>query len=150
MRFINSLFLSVFVFMLIFPQQALAGDVVAKGTTLKEDSYVFTIDEATRLLKRVEELEAKEKELIKYKELEAVRLQQINLYKINLDYSQAQNKRYVNLLNINQDLIDKYNRRNDIRTWENVGFFALGMTLTVGIFFAADAITDQMEATGRY
>lgn len=135
----------VCIFSLFLSQVALAGDVKPKGTVLAEDSYVFTIDEATRLLKRVEELEAKELELLKYKELEAVRLKQIDLYKLNLDYSQMQNDRYQNLININQDLLDKYNKRDNMQDWENVGFLVLGITLTVGAFLAADAITDHME-----
>ena len=36
---------------------AIAGDIVPAGTTLIEDSYVFTIDEANSLLKRLEELD---------------------------------------------------------------------------------------------
>ena len=92
--------------LLAFPQAALAGDIVPKGTVLEQESYVFTIDEATRLLKRIEELEAKEKELEGYVKLESLRLQQIDLYKVNLEYSQSQNLRYMNLLNTNQDLLE--------------------------------------------
>ena len=46
---------------------------------------------------------------------------------------------------LNQNLLDKYNRRDRLQTWENVGFLALGITLTIGAFLAADAITDHME-----
>ena len=130
---------------LCLPGVSYAGDVRPKGTVLTEESYVFTLDEATRLLKRMEELEAKELELKKYKELESVRLDQINLYKINIDLYKSQNDRYIGLLNTNQDLIDRYNRRDNLQTWENIGFLALGITLTIGAFFAADAITDSME-----
>ena len=143
---INKIISITCILSLFFSQVALAGDVKPKGTVLTEESYVFTIDEATRLLKRVEELEAKEAELLKYKELEAVRLKQIDLYKINLDYSQMQNARYQNLMNINQNLIDKYNRRNEMQQWENFGYLVLGISLTIGAFFAADAITDHMES----
>ena len=45
------------------PSASWAGDVIKAGTTLEEDSYVFTIEEATNLLQRIEELEVKEKEL---------------------------------------------------------------------------------------
>ncbi len=145
MRFFSKVTVFVCIFTLVVPSFAFAGDIKPKGTVLEAESYVFTIDEATRLLKRIEELEAKEKELIRYKELETLRLQQIDLYKINLDYSQSQNQRYINLLDTNQDLLDKYNRRDRLQTWENVGFLALGITLTIGAFLAADAITDHME-----
>ena len=132
---------------LIVPNAAFAGDIMPQGTVLPQESYVFTIDEATRLLKRIEELEAKETELNKYKQLEALRLKQIDLYKINLDYSQAQVDRYAGLLDTNTDLIQRYQKRNEIQHWENFGYLALGITLTVGAFLAADAVTDHMEST---
>ena len=129
------------------PTISWAGDIVPAGTELTEDSYVFTIEEATNLLNRIEELEAKEVELTKYVELESLRLHQIDLYKLNMDYSRTQIDRYMQLNQTNQDLIDRYNKRDRLQTWENIGFLALGMTLTVGAFLAADAITDQMEAS---
>ena len=149
MRVILNQFISmaVIVSIIFAPSISWAGDVVPAGTELTEDSYVFTIEEATALLTRVEELEAKELELNKYKELEALRLQQIDLYKLNLDYSQSQMERYAQLNITNQNLIDRYNKRDRLQTWENIGFLALGMALTVGAFVAADAITDQMEAS---
>jgi hypothetical protein len=130
-----------------YPQICYAGDIVPAGTELTEESYVFTVEEATALLKRIEDLEAKEVELEKYKDLEAIRLRQIDLYKLNLDYSEAQVNRYMELGNINQDLIDRYNKRDRLQTLENLGFLTLGIALTVGSFLAADAITDHMEST---
>lgn len=132
-------------FVLCIPSVSFAGDIKPKGTVLAEESYVFTLDEATRLLKRLEELEVKELELKKYKELEKVRLDQIDLYKVNIDLYKTQNDRYIGLLNTNQDLIDRYSRRDNFQTWENIGFLTLGITLTIGAFLAADAITDSME-----
>lgn len=130
---------------LILPNVAIAGDIMPEGTVLKKKSYVFTIDEATRLLKRVEELESKEKELKSYVKLEHLRLQQIDIFKVNLDYSQAQNTRYLGLISTQSDLLDKYNKRDRLQTWENFGYLALGITLTIGAFFATDAIIDGME-----
>ncbi len=133
------------IFALILPSVAIAGDIKPEGHTLTEKSYVFTIDEATRLLKRIEELEVKEIELNKYKSLEGLRLRQIDLYKLNLDYSQAQNTRYMGLIGTQGDLLEKYNKRDQLQTWENFGYLTLGIALTIGAFFAADAITDSME-----
>jgi hypothetical protein len=133
------------IFALILPSVAMAGDIKPEGHVLTEKSYVFTIDEATRLLKRLEELEAKEKQLNSYVRLEGLRLKQIDLFKINLDYSQAQNTRYIGLIGTQSDLLEKYNKRDRFQTWENFGYLALGITLTIGAFFAADAITDSME-----
>jgi hypothetical protein len=127
------------------PSVGWAGDIVKAGTTLEEDSYVFTIDEATNLLARIEELEAKELELNRYKELEVLRVQQIDLYKLNLDYTQSQVDRYAHLVDINQDLLDSYSKRNRLQTLENIGFLSLGIAITVTAFLGADAITDHME-----
>jgi hypothetical protein len=146
--FFNQLVSLVIIASIIFtPTISWAGDIMPAGTELAEDSYVFTIEEATNLLNRIEELEAKEIELTKHIELEALRVHQIDLYKLNLDYSRTQIDRHIQLNQTNQDLIDRYNKRDRLQTWENIGFLALGMALTVGAFVAADAITDQMEAS---
>jgi hypothetical protein len=145
MKFKKTLPALICIFALIFPSVAMAGDIKPEGHVLTEKSYVFTIDEATRLLKRLEELEAKEKQLNSYVKLESLRLKQIDLYKINLDYSQGQNLRYIGLINTQGDLLEKYNKRDRLQTWENFGYLALGITLTIGAFFATDAIIDSME-----
>ena len=146
--FLNQIISLVVIMSIVFtPSISWAGDIVTAGTELTVDSYVFTIEEATNLLNRIEELEVKENELDRYIELESLRVQQIDLYKLNLDYTQSQVDRYAHLNVINQDLIDRYNKRDRLQTWENIGFLALGMALTVGAFVAADAITDQMEVS---
>ena len=149
MMFISKLFtfLAISFVMIFSPSVAYAGDIVPAGTELAEDSYVFSIEEATDLLRRIEELEAKEEELMRYRQLEEIRLQQIDLYRVNIDFYEQQIGRYTHLNSINQDLIDRYNKRDRLQTWENIGFLALGITLTVGAFMGADAITDHMEST---
>jgi len=141
----NILILFLSLSILVIPSVSFAGDVVAAGTKLEEDSYVFTIEEATNLLARIEELEIKEAELEKYKGLETLRLQQIDLYKINLDYSESQIQRYISLNQTNETLVDRYQKRHRLQTVENIGFLALGIGLTIGAFLAADSITDHME-----
>ena len=132
--------------MILLPiNNAFAGDIVPAGTQLEEDSYVFSIDEATRLLERLEELEAKEDALNKYLELDILRTQQIDLYKVNLDYTQSQLGYYIDLSSTNQDLIDRYNTRNKFHWLENLGFLILGIGLTTASFVVADNITDNME-----
>ena len=141
----NILILFLSLSILVIPSVSFAGDVVVAGTKLEEDSYVFTIEEATNLLARIEELEIKEAELEKYKGLETLRLQQIDLYKINLDYSESQIQRYISLNQTNETLVDRYQKRHRLQTVENIGFLALGIGLTIGAFLAADSITDHME-----
>jgi len=137
--------LAIIMSLVFSPSISWAGDIIPAGTELAEDSYVFTIKEATNLLNRIEELEAKEQELERYIQLEALRVSQIDLYKLNLDYSQTQMERYAQLSMTSQNLIDRYNRRDRLQTWENIGFLSLGIALTVGAFLGADAITDHME-----
>jgi len=147
MRFVLKQLMSfaVIASLVFTPSISWEGDIVKATTTIEEDSYVFTIDEATALLNRIEELEAKELELDRHRELEVLRVQQIDLYKLNLDYSQSQVDRYAHLTVINQDLLDKYNRRDRFQTLENIGFLSLGIAITIAAFVGADAITDQME-----
>tara|TARA_B100000131_G_C18116347_1_gene611420 strand:+ start:1415 stop:1873 length:459 start_codon:yes stop_codon:yes gene_type:complete len=127
-----------------------AGDVMPEGTVLTEESYVFTIDEATRLLQRVEELEAKEEKLNLYLELDLVRTQQLDLYRSSLDLSRQQINYYVDLQSIDQGLIDRYNRRARFQTLENVGFLTLGIALTFGAFLATDSINDHMRTNSAF
>ena len=51
-------------FSLLFSNVCLAGEIVESGTTLSEDSYVFSIEEATLLMERISELEEMEGELL--------------------------------------------------------------------------------------
>ena len=127
------------------PAISVAGDIVVAGTTLESDSYVFTIEEATNLLQRIEELEVKEQELKQYIALDSIRTQQIDLYKVNLDYTRSQLTYYIEIESLNQDLISRYNKRSRFHTLENIGFMTLGIGLTIGAFLAADSITDHME-----
>lgn len=144
--FLNKSFVLFAMALFLAPATSFAGDVMPAGTTLEADSYVFTIEEATKLLKRVEELEAKELELSRYKELEALRVQQVDLYKLNLDYSKSQTDRYAHMVKMDQQIIDKYNRRDRLQTLENIGFLTLGAAIVVTAFIGADAITDEMSA----
>jgi len=132
---------AIFIFILSI-SAANAGDVMPAGTTLEVESYVFTIEEATGLLGRIEELEIKEKELEQYIALDAIRTQQIDLYRINMDSTREQLSYYIELTNTHQNLIDRYNRRNRFNTWENAGFFVLGMGMSYGSFMIADSIAN--------
>ena len=143
MIFLRTILSFIISFSLIFSSTALAGDIMPEGTVLQEESYVFTVDEATALMQRVQELEAKEAELERYKELEQVRLSQIDLFKLNEDFYSIQIERYQQLDSTNQLLIQRYQRRDKLQTIENVGFFVLGMAITFGSISAANAIVSN-------
>lgn len=140
MNFIRIIMSSIISFSLIFSNIALAGDIMPQGTVLEEDSYVFTVEEATALMQRVQELEEKELELEKYKELEEVRQSQIDLFTVNEEFYTLQIDRYKQLDITNQALIDRYQKRDRFQVMENAGFFVLGMAVTFGSIAAANAI----------
>ena len=140
MRLVKLIMSSIISFSLIFSNIALAGEVAPEGTVLTEDSYVFTIEEATALMQRVQELEGKELELERYKELEAVRQNQIDLFTVNEEFYTLQIERYKQLDLTNQDLINRYQRRDRLQGIESAGFFVLGMAITFGSIAAANAI----------
>ena len=139
------MFFMVFSFLFFPASKANAGDVVKKGTVLEEDSYVFSIEEATDLLNRVEELEKKEEALEKYIQLDEIRTRQIDLYKLNLDYTSNQLNYYIDLSHTNQALIDRYSKRKRYDTIENIGFLVLGVALTTTSFIVTDNIIDGMN-----
>ena len=139
-KFLNYLLSPIICFNLIFISVANAGEIVAAGETLTKESYVFTVEEATSLMQRIQELEAKEAELAKYKELEEVRLRQISLYKINEEFYSSQIERYKQIDLTNQKLILRYQKREKLSGLERAGYFALGVGLSFGAISAANAI----------
>ena len=124
-----------------------AGDLKAAGTVLDIDSYVFTIEEATALKNRISELEKMELELLKYRELEIVRLQQIDFYILNEGFYLTQIDRYKDMDLLSQGLLDKYRKRDRMQTIENIGFLSLGVALTIASFLLADSATDLARVT---
>ena len=144
MSFVVNFFVVFSLIFLLIPV-AHAGDIIQKGTVLEEDSYVFTIEEATRLLNRVDELEKKEEALQKYIQLDEIRTRQVDLYKLNLDYTSTQLDYYIDLSHTNQSLIDRYSKRKRYDTIENIGFLVLGVALTTTSFIVTDNIIDGMN-----
>lgn len=141
----KNIFLAYFIsFIVISP--CYAGDIMTKGTVLSEDSYVFSIDEATDLLNRIEELEKKEQQLDLYIELDLLQKEKERMYQSNIDLYSFQITEYQNIMRINQDEILRLEKRNKYRWLENYGMLAIGIGLTIGAFVTADHITDHMES----
>ena len=123
-----------------------AGDIMPAGTVLGEESYVFTVDEAKDLLKRIEELEIKEEKLNYYLELEPIKEEKFRLNNANIDLYKFQITEYDRMVHMNRIEIDRLQKREKWRWLENYGMLFLGVALTTGGFLAADAITDHMES----
>ena len=137
--------IKILIFSLIFSfsfSPAIAGEKLPKGYTLNVDSYVFTIDEATRLMERIKYLEKIEKELVEQKKLVVIQGRQIDLFKLNEQHKNDQIKYYSDLAGINHKLLKKYEDRSDINSWTKMGYLTLGVVITVGAFILAGSVID--------
>lgn len=137
--------IKILIFCLIFSfsfSPAIAGEKLPKGYTLNVDSYVFTIDEATRLMERIKFLEKIEKELVEQKKLVGIQGRQIDLFKLNEQHKNDQIKYYSDLASINHKLLKKYEDRSDINSWTKMGYLTLGVAITVGAFILAGSVID--------
>lgn len=125
---------------------AYAGEPMAAGTVLEEDSYVFTIEEAQNLLLRIEELEKKEDQLEEYKNLTFNLEEQIKLQKFTIELKDLQINEYNNLKVLTDDRLRKIEKREKAAKLERWGFLALGVGLTAGSILVADKIDDFAES----
>jgi hypothetical protein len=69
--------------MIFLSSFSFAGDLKEKGFVLKEDSYVFSIEEAEKLKSRIIELESLEIELKSLKKINIINKKTIDIYKVN-------------------------------------------------------------------
>ena len=129
--------------LMVSPAEVFAGDIMSAGTTLKEDSYVFSIEEATDLLKRVEELESKEKQLEHYIELDTLSSHKFLLYDSNIELLGYQISEYDKLVKLNSLEVDRLHKRAKFNSLENYGMLVLGMVITTAGFIVVDKITDN-------
>lgn len=120
-----------------------AGDLKEKGFVLKEDSYVFSIEEAERLKNRIIELESIEIELNSLKKINVINEKTIDLYKINENLFSKQIDNYKYISDINDEIIKKYNDQNKYNDLKTAGYFSLGIITTIGSFLIADHISDS-------
>jgi len=147
MGFIYKVFCLCLCFVTIFISSvSYAGDIMPAGTVLDEESYVFTVDEAKDLLKRIEELEIKEEKLNYYLELEPIKEEKFRLNNANIDLYKFQITEYDRIVHMNRIEIDRLQKREKWRWLENYGMLFLGVAITTGGFLATDAITDHMES----
>jgi hypothetical protein len=133
-------FLSV-IFM-VSSSQVFAGDIMPKDTVLEEESYVFSIEEASGLLRRIEELEVKEKQLEYYIQLDSITKQKIRLHESNVDLFNYQISEYDRIIQLNSSEINRLHKRARFSELEKFGMLVLGMALTTTGFIVVDQITD--------
>ena len=131
--FFKITFFLIISFMMICPDVH-AGEEMKAGSVIKEDSYVFTMEEARKLKSRIEELEKKEKELAQYKMLEKNLSEQnanltrtTNIYKEQIAFYEEINKN-------NKEYIERASKLRRLDNLEKMGMFVAG-TLIVSLSF---------------
>jgi hypothetical protein len=120
-----------------------AGDRLPAGSKLKVESYVFTVEEASNLMRTIEELEfkvSKQDEAIKiYKQIDQV--------------SQEEKAMFVELLSIRNDQINLYKEwieadaariRSLERQQKVTKFLTMGIVLSGGAIIVADKLDDRV------
>lgn len=135
--------ISLFISLLVF--NASASDVVKSGTTLREDSYVFSLEEAEKLKIRIEDLERKERLLDQYEKLDSLKKQQIDLLQLSLETKDKQISLYNDIITEKDKqilLIQKEKRSEYINS---AVIFISGIALTSGALYAADKLDDSLE-----
>jgi hypothetical protein len=129
---------------LFSPLSAMAGENMSAGEVLEEDSYVFTLEEANELKVRIEELEKKERQLEEYKILEGAYIEQIELYKDNLNIAKEKEDTLKDIISLQDNTIDKYKKNEKWNKAENIALFVGGIALTTATFIIVDKISDDM------
>ena len=137
--------MTLLMMLLLVPKTSNASEKLEKGTVLKEDSIVFTIEEAERLKQRVFELEKKEKELEETLKLLEINKSKIDIYKINEDFYIDQSKKYIQIIDYQDKKIDNYRKIETASNYRNAGIFILGAAVTVGSILIADKVNDSID-----
>lgn len=133
-------------FLLVLFNLCFSSEIMKEGSVLKQDSYVFSIEEAERLKKRVAELEKKELQLEKYKELNVNLNKQIEIYKLNESLYSIRKENYDLMISDYKEINKIYKDRNNFNSFENTGYFLLGVAISVGSIYLADHIVSDIQA----
>ena len=131
--------------LLLFPRTSKASEILKAGESVKEDSVVFTIEEAEKLKSRIFELEKKEKVLDEYKDLCSIKDSKIDIYKINESLYKDQLLTYQSIVDIQDKRLEKQRKIESASQYRNAGFFVLGVSVAIGSILIADKVNDSIE-----
>ena len=135
-------------FSLIF-SPVYAGQPLPAGAVLQEDSYVFTIEDAKKLMLKIEEMEktieVQEEKIKLYENLDENLSGQIVQLEDLIGIKDLQLDEYKNLHQLDIDRLGQLERRNNISNVERWGLFGLGIGVTIGAVLIADKIDDAVE-----
>lgn len=122
----------MFLFCLIL--SAFGGDRMSAGEILKEDSYVFTIEEAENLKSQIIELEEKERQLEIYKKM-VEEYEKDDLYRLSDKYKETYIDNLKKINSNNQLIIDGYMKKNKFEKYRNASYFAMGATFAYSAIY---------------
>lgn len=132
-------------FFVLLASICFGSEIMSKGEVLKQDSVVFTVEEAERLKARILELEKKEKDLEIYKDLYSLEQDKCNIYSDSIDLFKIKEKTYLEMNEEYKNIIDQKNKELRLNGYENVGYFALGAVTIIGSFYMTSGIINSQN-----
>lgn len=142
-----------FLICLTLVSPAYAGDYKKSGTTLTEDSYVFTVEEATDLMNKMsaleQELEKQNQIIEQYKLLDQIQEEEDLTFTELMNVKDLQLSQYKQLHTLDTDRIKQLNRQVNSSKFEKWFFMGLGAGVTIGSILIADKIDDNIESLGK-
>ena len=132
-------------FSLIFSPIANSAELMSKGSVLKQESMVFSVEEADALRVRIEGLELTERKMMAMEDLIIIQKQELVVTNDMLKIKSSQVNEWRDLSDLHLKRLDKMERREKISSLENIGWFILGVTISGGAIYLGDKIGDNME-----
>ena len=132
-------------FVVLLASICFGSEVMSKGEVLKEDSVVFTVEEAEKLKSRILELENKEKDLEIYKDLYSLEQDKCNIYSDSIELYKIKEKTYLEMNEEYKSIISQKEKRLRLNGYENVGYFALGAVTIIGSFYMTSNIINSQN-----
>lgn len=137
---------------LLFSNTSFAGEKMPAGTVLRQESMVFTIDEAKRMATYIDKLEkesAKNEQLLQLKnELIENKNDQIISFQDYQDLQKKQIEKYLEIQELDQKRISSLERQTKVRKLETAGAFAGGVVVAVTLLIVADQLDDKILESG--
>lgn len=124
-------------FLFLLLSSVMASEELPKGSVLKEDSYVFSLQEAEDLKLRIIELEEKEKKLDLYIQLSENYEEKINIQDLNIQKYKEYSENLEKINNNNQLIIDKYMKKDNLSQIKAASYFVLGFGTAFGSVYLA-------------
>lgn len=147
-----SKFLALFAMLNIITVPAFAGERQSAGTVLKEDSMVFSLDEAQRMAEYISQLEGtirKQNELLSAKDdLIENKDEQITSFEDYQELQQQQIAKYLEIQDLDESRIATLEKQARTRKLETAGAFIGGVAVAVTLLIVVDQLDDKVLEAG--